>query len=114
MPFGSFLAKSLELVWPATCASCERPVAEQVLFCAACNLSINPLVGACGGCALPGGRLASLGDGRPARCGRCRRVPLAYATATAGFEYGEALAEAIVRMKHGGRRDLARRLARLM
>jgi ComF family protein len=114
MPFGSLFAKSLELVWPATCASCERPVAEQVLFCAACNLSINPLVGACGGCALPGGRLTSLGDGRPARCGRCRRVPLAFATATAGFEYGEALAEAIVRMKHGGRRDLARRLARLM
>jgi ComF family protein len=29
-------------------------------------------------------------------------------------EYGGALADAIVRMKHGGRRDLARRLARLL
>ena len=29
-------------------------------------------------------------------------------------EYGAALADAIVRMKHGGRRDLARRLARLL
>src|ERR1700729_1613967 len=51
---------------------------------------------------------------RTSRCRTCRRVPLPFISATAGFEYGEALAEALVRMKHGGRRFLARRLARLL
>ena len=41
-------------------------------------------------------------------------MPFPFVSATAGFEYGEALAEALVRMKHGGRRYLARRLARLL
>ena len=108
------LAKSLELVWPATCAACDRPVPEEVLFCAACNLSINPLVAACAGCALPRNLAAWVRDAWQDRCGRCRRVPLAFASASAGFEYGEALAEAILQMKHGGRRDLARRLARML
>ena len=63
----SFFAKSLELVWPATCASCERPVAEQVLFCAGCNLSINPLVvRAAGARCRAGDSPASGTDGRRA------------------------------------------------
>lgn len=107
------LAASLETLWPAACAACERPIPEAALFCAACNLSVNPLVGACSGCALPVLDLFALVDARQ-RCATCRRVPLPFAGATAGFEYGEALAEALVRMKHGGRRHLARRLARLL
>jgi ComF family protein len=41
-------------------------------------------------------------------------VPFPFASATAALEYGEAIADAIVRMKHGGRRDLGRRLGRLL
>jgi ComF family protein len=41
-------------------------------------------------------------------------VPFAFAEAQAACEYGAALADAIVAMKHGGRRDLAGRLARLL
>jgi predicted amidophosphoribosyltransferase len=100
-------AEALQTAWPAGCAACDRAIPEQALFCGACNLSINPLVGACPGCALPG-------PCEPDRCATCRRVPFPFAGATSGFEYGEALAEAIVRMKHGGRRDLGRRLARLL
>ena len=106
--------EAAQTLWPASCAACERPVAEETLFCGACNLSINPLVGVCPGCALP------TDDGRSGpwvatpRCRTCRRVPFPFTDATAGFEYGEALAEAIVRMKHGGRRHLGRRLARLL
>jgi len=48
------------------------------------------------------------------RCARCLRAPLPFTTASAGFEYGETIAHAIVRMKHGKRRELARRLARLL
>jgi ComF family protein len=98
--------EALQTVWPAGCAACDRAIPDQALFCGACNLSINPLVGACAGCALP-----TAGD---ARCQTCRRVPFPFAGAASGFEYGEALAEAIVRMKHGGRRDLGRRLSRLL
>ncbi len=107
MGFLSWLgAEASQTVWPAGCAACDRAIPEEALFCGACNLSINPLVGACPGCALP--------SGHTGRCPTCRRVPFSFACATSGFEYGEALAEAIVRMKHGGRRDLGRRLARLL
>jgi ComF family protein len=44
----------------------------------------------------------------------CARRAFAFSRAFAGFEYGAALAAAIVRMKHGGRSDLARRLGRLL
>ena len=109
----SLLRASLQTVWPAACAACDRSIPDEALFCAACHLSINPLAGACQGCALPIGGLFAAVD-RTSRCRTCRRVPFPFASATGGFEYGEALAEALVRMKHGGRRFLARRLARLL
>jgi ComF family protein len=101
-------AEILQTVWPAGCAACDRAIPDNALFCGACNLSINPMVGACPGCALPNDHP------QPGPCATCRRVPFAFGAATSGFEYGEALAEALVRMKHGGRRDLGRRLARLL
>jgi ComF family protein len=113
MSFQALCDASLELLWPAACAACDRPIPEQALFCAPCNLSINPLCGACAGCALPMADLSAALGGR-ARCRTCRRVPFTFGRATAAFEYGEALAEALVRMKHGGRRHLGRRLARLL
>jgi ComF family protein len=108
--FTALLSESLQLLWPARCAGCDRVVPEQLLFCGACSLSLNPLVGACPGCALP----QPDGDGLGRRCAICRRVPFPFAAATVPLEYGEALAAAIVRMKHAGRRDLARRLSRLL
>ena len=110
----------LQTLWPAMCAACDRPVADEVLFCAPCNLSINPLCGVCPGCALPihpttaEGREWMPPRASAGRCRTCRRVPFPFAGASAGFEYGEALAEALMRMKHGGRRYLARRLSRLL
>ena len=110
------VSESLHLLWPARCAACDRQVPEEALFCAPCNLAINPmaLVGVCPGCALPSDSdpREVTSDGK--RCRRCRRVPLPFISAAAGFEYGETIAHAIVRMKHGGRRDLALRLARLL
>ncbi len=113
MSVSRFLNASLQTIWPAACAACDRAIPDEALFCAACNLSINPLCGACHGCALPIGDLFAAVDSR-SRCRTCHRVPFPFVSATAGFEYGEALAEALVRMKHGGRRFLARRLARLL
>ncbi len=117
--FHALIDGALQTLWPAACAACDRPVADEVLFCAPCHLSINPLCGVCPGCALPmfqidGGAVARTEGHGARRCRTCRRVPFPFAGATGGFEYGEALAEALMRMKHGGRRYLARRLARLL
>jgi ComF family protein len=109
MTFRALLTASLALVWPGRCAGCDRCVPEPVVFCGACGLSLSRLMGACPVCALP------QPDGNPdrRRCAVCRRVPFPF-TASAPYEYGEALAEGIVRMKHARRRDLARRLSRLL
>lgn len=108
------VSESLHLLWPARCAGCDETVPEAALFCAPCSLSLNPLCGVCPGCALPRHHdpreLMFAGK----RCARCLRVPLPFTTGNACFEYGETIARAIVRMKHGKRREMARRLARLM
>jgi ComF family protein len=108
------VSESLQLIWPARCAACDEPVPEAALFCAPCSLALNPLCGVCPGCALP-----RFDDPRELvfagkRCARCLRVPLPFTTANAAFEYGETIARAVVRMKHGKRREQARRLARLL
>jgi predicted amidophosphoribosyltransferase len=110
MSLAALVAESLQLVWPARCPGCDRTIPERAVFCAPCGLSLSRLVGACPGCALP------QADGNPCggRCAICRRVPFPFAAALAPFEYGEALADGIVRCKHAGRRDLAWRLARLL
>src|SRR3954471_3985437 len=106
----ALLSGSLQLLWPARCAGCDRGVLDELVFCGACSLSLAPLGGACPGCALP----QADDNPRGARCAICRRAPFPFTAATAPLEYGEALADAIVRMKHGGRRDLGRRLGRLL
>ena len=108
------VSESLNLMWPARCAACDETIPEAALFCAACSLALNPLVGVCPGCALPlrddPRELMFAGK----RCARCVHGALPFTSANAGFEYGETIAHAIVRMKHGKRRELARRLARLL
>jgi len=108
------VSQTLNLLWPARCAACDDTIPEAALFCATCSLALNPLYGVCPGCALPRHddprELAFAGK----RCARCLRVPLPFTTASASFEYGETIAHAVVRMKHGKRRELARRLARLL
>jgi ComF family protein len=114
MDLTPLVSESLHLLWPARCAACDQTIPEAALFCATCNLALNPLVGACPGCALPRHddprELVFAGK----RCARCLRVPLPFTTGNAPFEYGETIAHAIVRMKHGKRREQARRLARLL
>jgi ComF family protein len=108
------VSESLHLLWPARCAACDQTIPEAALFCGTCSLALNPLVGVCPGCALPRHddprELVFAGK----HCARCVRVPLPFTTGSACFEYGETIAHAIVRMKHGKRRELARRLARLL
>jgi ComF family protein len=110
MALATLLTETLQLFWPARCAGCDDHVPDQLLFCPSCASSVTPLSFSCPGCALP------LAEHGPAggRCLVCRRVPFAFAEADVACEYGAALADAIISMKHGRRRDLAFRLARLL
>ena len=92
-----------QLLWPARCAGCDALVTAGASFCQLCDETLFPLDQACAGCALP-----------PAtgRCLRCARDPFPFSGAVAGFAYGGAITEAVLRLKHGGRVDLARPLAR--
>jgi|GEM_PF-203553 len=115
MNLASVLVSSCaQLLWPARCAGCDVILkTDRAVFCSVCTESLNPLMLACPTCALPQ-------TGQPGwswaarRCVECARRGFAFSRAFAGFEYGAALAAAVVRMKHGGRSDLARRLGRLL
>jgi predicted amidophosphoribosyltransferase len=109
MTIGALVSGTLQLLWPARCAACDRPSTDDTIFCPECTPSLSALVGACPGCALP--RLDW--DARGGRCGLCRRIPFSFREARAAYEYGAALADAIVRMKHG-QRGMARRLGPLL
>ena len=117
------LGEARQLFWPARCSGCDGYISDALVFCPECAPSITPLDDACPGCALPigpaerampGRRESGPCESRPSRCQPCRRVPFAFAEAAVACEYGAALADAIVAMKHRGRRDLAARLARLL
>jgi predicted amidophosphoribosyltransferase len=114
MSVGHWFAAAAQLVWPARCAACDAFIPDAAIFCASCDLSLGDLNGVCRGCALPFSEPANPDADPVRRCLRCHRVPFPFGQAHAVFSYGEAIAAAIVRMKHGGRRDLARRLGRLL
>lgn len=109
---GSLVSSCLQLFWPAHCAGCDVVLqSDDAIFCGPCAQGINPITFACAGCALP--QWGQLDAKQRTHCSDCARRDFAFSGAFAGFEYGEALSSAIIRMKHGGRPDLARRLARI-
>jgi len=82
---GTALDALLSALFPPRCAACDARGAEP--FCRVCRDAIDP-------------------------CGSVGRVDADWAYAE--FEYGGALAEAICRMKYGGRWEIARPLGALM
>lgn len=114
MNLGAALVSSCaQLLWPAHCAGCDTLLhSDEAVFCGACAHLVNPIGLTCAGCALP--EIARADGSVDIRCAGCARRDFAFSRAYAGFEYGAAIASAIVRMKHGGRPDLARRLGRIL
>ena len=108
MTFAALLREMAQLFWPARCAGCHEYVADNVVFCASCAPSVTLLRDVCLGCALPSEQ------SRPGGCRACARPCFTFAGAEVACAYGAALADAIIAMKHRSRRDLARRLARLL
>jgi ComF family protein len=95
----------ISLVWPARCAGCGTFVAEGTSFCASCRSTLVPLFSCCPGCAMPL---------EVEECTGCRTRPFPFVRAGAALAYGGALAEALLRFKHGGQRHLAVPLARYL
>ena len=111
MNLGNALVNScLHLFWPARCAGCDGILAsDDAVFCGPCAQATLPIGNACAGCALP-----QFGPRSRDRCPGCVRLDFGFSRAFAAFEYGGPLADAIVRMKHGDRPEMARRLGRLL
>lgn len=93
------------LLWPSRCVACGALVPEGVAFCEACVTSVMPLGRACIRCASPG-----VVD----PCARCARAPLPLASTHALFAYGGAVADALLRWKHGPARFCGPVLGRLL
>jgi ComF family protein len=96
------------LLWPARCPGCDRFVPEGCSFCESCATALLPVTAACPICALPGQGTAG------GRCARCARAPPPFAAGEAVLVYGGVASQALLRLKHGGRLDVARPLGRLL
>jgi predicted amidophosphoribosyltransferase len=101
---GSFLVR---LLWPERCAACLVGIGETEVFCGDCEVTVLPLDTACPGCATPQAACAEL-------CQACRLRPFPFRQAMAALLYGGAVAEALVRFKHGSQLAPARPLGRCL
>jgi ComF family protein len=90
------------LLWPSRCAACDVLVPGGAAFCSPCEGTLLVADPACPRCALP------TDDG--GSCPLCSTRPPAFDRAFAALVYGGALADAIVGLKHAGRRHAARAL----
>jgi ComF family protein len=110
----SLFAAGADLLWPRRCAGCDRrPLATATPFCPDCQLTLMAVdpASSCRRCAAP---LAPGRDGGLSRCVDCRRLPALLRRIRAPYEYGGALADALLRLKWQGRDDLALPLGRLL
>jgi predicted amidophosphoribosyltransferase len=98
----------VRLLWPDRCAACQQSIAEGEVFCEVCQATVMPLDGACPRCALPGDRPGWR------TCDACGQRPFPFAAARGCLLYGGAVADAMIRFKHGRRLALARSLGRAL
>lgn len=100
--------KGLSWLFRPQCAACGDPLSSGLPFCAACSPSLEENLAPCTSCAEPSMR------GHSETCARCKERPLPLHKIVAPWQYGGALAEALVRMKFQGRSEIARTLAPLI
>ncbi len=105
------LRLATRLLWPARCAACNAFVPEDKAFCQDCELSVSELEQACHGCGLPN---TNDGRGGGRRCHGCRDKPMPFSRVWTVLAYGGATTQAILHLKHGRRRHLARPLGALL
>jgi ComF family protein len=100
----------LDLVYPALCPACDARLERDATppWCAGCAASLEPL--SAPHCVVCGEPFDSAGPSHI--CRRCVASPPAFDEARAPLRYGGALADALLRYKHGGREALGGALAR--
>jgi ComF family protein len=100
-----------QLLWPARCVTCNTFVPEGQAFCESCLFSVSELERGCPGCGLPFGQ-----EGKPTNgpCPSCQASPPPFSRVWAVLAYGGATTQAILHLKHGRRRHLARPLGALL
>lgn len=108
-----------DLLWPRRCAGCDAGLlpagAPELLFCSDCRLTVSPIDPrtSCPRCAAPVVIFEPASLRSPA-CPDCRRLPALLGRLHAPYEYGGALADALLRLKWRGRDDLAAPLGALL
>jgi ComF family protein len=102
------LQLAARLLWPSRCAACNSFVPEDWAFCEDCGLSVSELEHVCQGCGLP------WPDADDGHCRGCRAKPLPFSRVWTVLAYGGATTQAILHLKHGRRRHLARPLGALL
>lgn len=102
------VSSALSWIFTPQCAACGDEVGPAPPFCRACAGSLVENLVCCPSCAeaLPGSRSVV--------CRRCRVRPLPLHRIIAPWQYGGALADAIVRLKFGRHTEIARALAPLI
>jgi ComF family protein len=94
------LARQLTLeIWPNRCAACGRRLdtCKDDVFCSICSESLMPISSPCCPlCALP-----FEGRGPDHCCAECLVQAPAFSAGKAVYQYGEAAAKAVIRLKYG-------------
>jgi ComF family protein len=109
--FDGLMRAALDLFFPARCAACDQLLDDEpAIFCAACALSVEPILSACPRCALPWPQPLD----RPPPCLACLMRPPRVEAAFAPYQFGGAIAQAMRRLKWAALPELSRPLGRLL
>ena len=109
----SALNTLLDLLLPHRCALCDAAGIQTAGLCSSCFLKIEfNQQPTCKGCARP---LDDTWAGKSAPlCGDCLRSPPIFDQAVAAVRYNRAIADILLKLKHGDRLDLAPIVAKWM
>lgn len=96
----------VNLIYPATCASCGEPVEGNTGLCGACWVGTWFITGHC--CDKCGAPLPGEGDGTTDFCDDCMTIARPWDRGRAAMVYKENGRRIVLALKHGDRPDLAR------
>jgi len=108
MSFAAFATRTLDVLLPPLCLTCDAAVTGHGTLCPACWSKIRFITAPyCAGCGVPFD--APVGDGE--MCAPCLTHPPAFAAARSAMLYDDASKRLILSFKHGDRTHLAGTLA---
>jgi ComF family protein len=107
----ALMRAAFELLFPGACCACDGLLeSDSAAFCAACAITLEPVITSCPKCALPWPTPVE----RPPPCIACLMRPPRVEAAFAPYQFGGALAQAVRRLKWSRLPELARPLGELL